>query len=112
MNDIVIPDNNEEEFIAIARRLGCKNLYFLYDHGSYSNKKKDFADSADIKIVNGILANSNKLKKIKNEMDNGVFVASKSSDNDKEVMEGPLANLIFSFEETKERTLSTKGHRA
>ena len=104
MKDIVIPNNNEEEFIAIARRLGYKTLYFLYDYDSYNSRKKNFADSADIKIVNSILADSNKLKKIKNKMESDVvFVAAKSSDNDREVMEGSLANLVFSFEESQRK---------
>ena len=63
--DIVIPGNNEEEFIAIARKLGYKTLYFLYNYDDYQSKKKNFADNADIKIVNGILADSKNLKKIK-----------------------------------------------
>jgi len=104
MMDVVIPDNNEEEFIAIARKLGYKTLYFLYDYDNYQSKKKNFADIQDIKIVNGILADSKNLKKIKNKTEEGsVFVAAKSSDKDMEVMEGSLANLIFSFEENQRK---------
>lgn len=104
MMDIIIPDNNEEEFIAISRKLGYKTLYFLYSYDNYQSKKKNFADSVDIKIVNGIIVDSNKLKKIKNKMEyDGIFVAVKSSDKDMEIMEGSLANLIFSFEENQRR---------
>src|SRR3990167_418739 len=99
MMDIVIPNNNEDEFIAIARKLGYKTLYFLYNYDDYQSKKKNFAGMLDIKIVNGILADSKNLKKIKNKIEEGsVFVAAKSSDNDMETMEGPLANLIFSLD--------------
>lgn len=104
MKDIVIPDNNEEEFIAIAPKLGYKTLYFLYNYDDYQSKNKNFADIPNIKIVNGVLADSKKLKKIKNKMEEGsVFAAAKSSDKDMEVMEGSLANLIFSFEENQRR---------
>ena len=104
MMDIVIPNNNEDEFIAIARKLGYKTLYFLCNYDDYQSKKNNFADIPGIKIVNGILADSKNLKKIKNKMEEGsVFVAAKSSDNDMETMEGPLANLIFSFEENQRR---------
>ena len=102
MMDIVIPNNNEEEFIAIARKLGYKTLCFLYDYYDYQSKKNNFTDIPGIKIVNGILADSKKLKKIKNKIE-GVFVAAKSSDKDMEIMEGSLANLIFSFEENQRR---------
>ncbi len=102
--DIVIPNNNEEEFIAIARKLGYKTLYFLYNYEDYQSKKKNFVDISGIKIVNGILDDSKNLKKIKNEMEKGsVFVAAKSSDKDMEIMEGSLANLIFSFEENQRK---------
>ncbi|MEK6869468.1 MAG: RNase P subunit p30 family protein [Nanoarchaeota archaeon] len=104
MMDIVIPNNNEEEFIAIAHKLGYKTLYFLYNYETYQGKKKNFADIPGIKIVNGILADGKNLKKIKNKMEEeSVFVAAKSSDKDMEIMEGSLANLIFSFEENQRR---------
>src|SRR3989338_7752043 len=104
MMDIVIPNNNEDEFIAIARKLGYKTLYFLYNYDDYQSKKKNFAGMLDIKIINGILADSKNLKKIKNKIEeSSIFVAAKSSDKDMEVIEGSLANLIFSFEENQRR---------
>jgi len=104
MMDIVIPDNNEEEFIAIARKLGYKTLCFLYNYDNYQSKKKNFADILGIKIVKGVLADGKNLKKIKNKIEEDtVFVAAKSSDKDREIMEGSLANLIFSFEENQRR---------
>jgi len=103
MMDIVIPNDNEEEFIAIAHKLGYKTLYFLYDYDNYQSKKKNFADIPGMKIVKGTLADSKNLKKIKNKTEEGVFVAAKSSDKDMEIMEGSLANLIFSFEENQRR---------
>lgn len=103
MMDIVIPDNNEEEFIAIARKLGYKTLCFLYNYDNYC-KKKNFTDIMYIKTIKGIISDSKKLKKIKNKMEERTdFLAVKSSDNDKEIMEGSLANLIFSFEENQRR---------
>ncbi len=102
--DIVIPGNNEEEFIAIARKLGYKTLYFLCNYEDYQSKKKNFANIPSIKIVNGILDDGKNLKKIKNKTEGGsVFVAAKSSDKDMEIMEGSLANLIFSFEENQRK---------
>ena len=40
MIDIVIPNNNEEEFIVIAEKLGYNGLCFLYDLNDYSIKKR------------------------------------------------------------------------
>ena len=39
MIDIVIPNNNEEEFITIAEKLGIKELMFLYPYENYIKLK-------------------------------------------------------------------------
>ena len=41
MIDIVIPNNNEKEFVSIAEKLGYKTLCFLYNFDKYL-EKKDF----------------------------------------------------------------------
>ena len=41
MIDIVIPNNNEEEFITIAGKLGYKELLFLYSFDNYINLKNN-----------------------------------------------------------------------
>ena len=51
MIDIVIPSNNEEEFIAMADRLGYKELCFLYELDDYANKKKELEKTQKIKVL-------------------------------------------------------------
>ena len=87
MMDIVVPDNNEEEFIAMAEKLGYKALCFLYNLNGYLNKQKNF-EAKKIKIYAGILADSKNINKIKSKLNNNdIFVAVKSSTNDKEIIE-------------------------
>ena len=102
--DITIPNNNENEFVAMARKLGYKTIYFLYDLDRYSSTTKNFTGSSDIHIINGILADDKNIKKIKNNLeDKNVFVAIKSSNKDREVIEGSLADLVFSLEDSPKK---------
>jgi len=102
MIDIIIPNNNEKEFILLAEKLGYKTLCFLYNFDKYL-EKKDF-ESKNIKITYGILADRNNINKINNKLKNkNDFVAIKSSENNREIIEASKADLIFSFEENHKR---------
>jgi len=94
MIDIVIPNKNEEEFILMAEKLGYSGLCFLYNFEDYINDKK--FNKNKIKVYNGVLAGNKDMNKIK---DKKVFVAVKSSNNDRDVIEKSKANIIFSFED-------------
>ena len=102
MIDIVIPNNNEEEFIKIAEKLGYKELLFLYNFEEYSEKQQNNkTTSSKIKINYGILASERNIQKINNKFKNkSVFVAIKSSISNREIIERAHANLIFSLEES------------
>tara|TARA_Y100000310_G_scaffold2558_1_gene3286 strand:+ start:3428 stop:4030 length:603 start_codon:yes stop_codon:yes gene_type:complete len=100
MIDIVIPNNNEEEFITIAEKLGYGGICFLYDIEDYLNNKKKLQIGHKLKISFGILANSRNINKIKVKLKGQkVFIAIKSSNMDRQVIEGSKADIIFSFEE-------------
>lgn len=105
MIDIVIPNNNEEEFIQMAEKLGYAGLCFLYDFNGYSNNKKEFKNTnPKITIYTGILADNRNINKIKTKLkDEKIFVAVKSSNNDREIIEKSKADIIFSFEETSRK---------
>ena len=66
MIDIVMPNNNEEEFIFIAKKLGYSGTCYLYNFYDYCNKK-EFADDK-IKIYAGILAYEKDINKIKSKL--------------------------------------------
>ena len=112
MIDVVIPNNNEEDFIAIAEKLGYNGLCFLYDFSDYLSKKKKFGDNK-IKIHTGILADNKNLNKIKNVLEKQsflselkneqTFIAVKSSYNDMNIIEKFKPNIIFSFEDNNKR---------
>ena len=96
MIDIVIPTNNEEEFIVMAEKLGYTGLCFLYDFNDYMNKQ---FENKKIKIDIGVLGDKRNIDKIKRKNEK-IFVVVKSSNNDKEIMERSKADMIFSFEDT------------
>jgi RNase P/RNase MRP subunit p30 len=100
MIDFVVPNNNEEEFIVIADRLGYNGLYFLYNAEDYLNKQGKFsANSEKIRIHTGILADRKSIHKIQNKLLDKAFIVVKSSDNDKGLIERSQINMIFGLEE-------------
>ena len=101
MQDIVVPNNNEKEFISVAGKLGYTTLIFLYDFNGYLNKKENFEFNTKVKINFGILANTNNIYKINSKLKNNeVFTAIKSSRDNRGIIEKSKANLIFSLEES------------
>lgn len=99
--DIVIPNNNEEEFIEMAEKLGYNALCFIYDVGDYLNQNNKIKHNT-IKIHIGILADDKSINRIKLKNKN-TFVAVKSSNNDREVIEKSKADMIFYFEDSVKR---------
>jgi len=103
MIDIVIPNNNEKEFVSIAEKLDYKALCFLYNFDEYLEKKDIEIKNKKIKIQKGILADPENIDRIKNKLKDKVFIAIKSSENNREIIEASKTNLIFSFEENNKR---------
>ena len=98
MIDVVMPNNNEKEFVRIAEKLGYKSLLFLYTFDNFINKKN--FNNGTTKTYNGILANQKNIQKVNNKFRNKkVFIAIKSSNSDRETIEEKQANLVFSLEE-------------
>ncbi|MBI2656040.1 hypothetical protein HYX06_06475 [Candidatus Woesearchaeota archaeon] len=100
-SDVVIPKNNEAEFIEIAAKLGIKKMHFLYDFDGYNEekakKKLDSIDNKKISIEIGFLINQknlNKAAKISR------FLTAKSSDKDRFFIESKKVKIIYGFEES------------
>lgn len=101
MIDIVIPSNNEEEFITMAERLGYSGIYFLYNIKDYLDKLKKFkVKNTKVKVDIGIIIENKDTYKVRNKLKNeDAFIAIKSSMNDRDVMDKLKPSIIFSFEE-------------
>lgn len=100
-SDIVIPKNNEAEFIEVAAKLGIKKLILLYDFDGYDEekiqKKLDSAENKKVNIEIGFLVsqkNLNKAAKISR------FLAAKSSEKDRFFIESKKVKIIYGFEES------------
>ena len=102
-SDIVMPKNNEEEFIEIACRLTFKKIVFLYDPNEYSQEKQQklmHIKSRNMHIETGFIANP---KNISKALGQSKLIAAKSSDKDRILIESKKVNLIYGFEETQKR---------
>jgi len=86
--DIVFPNNNEIEFIAMAKRLGYTYLYFIYSFEKYK-----ISDSKLVK--SGIISTSLNIQKTKKKTD---FVIVKGSSKNRHVLEKQIPNVIYFLE--------------
>ena len=98
--EIVLPNDNEQEFIDIALKLNIKKLYFLYNFDEYDkNKIQEKIDSAENKKINlqiGLIVNQ---KNINKALQQSKLLVAKSSDKDRLFIESKKIKLIYGFEE-------------
>ena len=97
--DIVIPNNNEDEFAVIAAKLGYKKLYFLYDFNEYKDETGKNLEKLSIDFDIGIIVN----KKNANSAGKSKLLVAKSSYDDRELIEGKKVKLIYGFEDVKRK---------
>ena len=99
--DIVIPKNNETEYIQIAGRLGYKKLCFLYDFDYYDEQKmtkklESIKEYDNVSVEIGVLVNQRNFSKAAKH---SKMIAAKSSGNDRTFIESGKAKIIYGFEE-------------
>ena len=93
MVDVIIPKNNEKEFIEIAEKLGKKKLIFLYELKEYKKIKLDH--KTKIKLEKGLLLINNKeLNKIPKDT-KFVFVKNPT----REMIENKKITHVFNLED-------------
>ncbi|MBI3027715.1 hypothetical protein HYY70_06415 [Candidatus Woesearchaeota archaeon] len=96
-SDIVIPNNNEAEFIEIAAKLGTKKLTFLYDFDEYNEgKAQEAIQNHKINAEIGFIVNQKNINRVSKA---SKLLIVKSSDNDRRFIESKKINLIYGFEE-------------
>ena len=103
--DIVIPNNNEAEFIEIASKLGIKKVYFLYDFDYYNEEKtqkklESIKNHKNISIDDGFIVHQ---KNINKAMQQSKLLVAKSSDKDRFFIESKKIKLIYGFEELNKK---------
>ena len=101
LSDIIIPNNNEAEFVEIASKLGIKKLHFLYDFNDYNEEKVQkkllsIKNHHNISIETGIIVNQKNLNKAQQQ---SKFLVAKSSDKDRFFIESKKIRLIYGLEE-------------
>lgn len=93
-HEIVLPENNEEDFLSMAERLGHKQVTFVYPLMHYTEKSKK-AYPGKIAIQYGIIAKPDEVLKAKS-MCRRVIVAN--SDHNRLVIEKLRPTLIYNLE--------------
>jgi len=106
MNDIIIPNNNEAEFIAMATWLGYSNLSFLYDPMvDIEQKKIDISATLgqNLTMECGYIVNEKNahyaLKKIKEK----TLVVSYYDEPMRNLIEEKQVDIVFGFESIRKK---------
>ncbi len=97
--DIVLPENNEAEFIEVALKLGVRKLCFLYDFDQYSEEKTQrklgATENKKINIEIGFLINK---KNMNRAAKFSRLLVAKSADKDRFFIESKKIKIIYGFE--------------
>lgn len=99
--DLVLPKNNEKEFIEIAEKLKIDGLCFVYsfktreDFLKKNEKIKKLQEKTKPRLFSGLIADS---KNISNAKKLANLVIYKSTGNDRHAIEKSKANVVFGLE--------------
>jgi len=96
--DMVFPNNNEEEFIDTASKLGFSQLFFIYEPATIDKLKSKIANlqrNTKIKLMVGAISDPSTIGKAK-KMAEIVLVAS--SEKDRDVLEKSRGIILFGLE--------------
>ena len=99
--DLVLPKNNEKEFIEIAEKLKINGLCFVYffktkeDFLKKNEKIKKLQEKTKLRLFTGLIADSKNINKAKKL---AKLVIYKSSGNDRHAIEKSKANTVFGLE--------------
>ena len=91
MIDLVMPQNNEAEFLKIAERLGYDKIIFLYDTAKKINQVKH----DKIKVITAVITTQGGKAKYPTFLQSG--------DKDQQIIENNPPNAAFGFEAKSER---------
>ncbi|MEM4247049.1 MAG: RNase P subunit p30 family protein [Candidatus Woesearchaeota archaeon] len=92
MIDVVFPENNENEFFVMAKRLGYSGLVLVY-----SSQQEKITSPAGLKVRTAVLAEPVVARQLKKK---GLLVFVKSSERDRIVLEQGSADILFNVENT------------
>ena len=96
MHNIVFPENNEEEFICIAEKLGCDEIIFVYPIDKFCRKKFD----GRIAIKYGVLANEKNIQKAKKLSE---IIVVRATEDSRHLIEKNKNLIIFDFEQSDKK---------
>ncbi len=95
MKDIVFPQQNEQEFVAMAKKLGYTELVFAYE-----TPEQFYTKPASIKISNAVVCDPKKVERYRKKAS---LMLVKHTGQDRYVLEKTKADILFGVEATTER---------
>jgi hypothetical protein len=98
MRDIVFPHNNEQEFYAMAQKLGVNELVLV--HPSKDAAARAPQPPAGLKVKHAVLAEPRKARDLRKQ-GNMIFV--RCSDQDRTVLEQGAADVLFGAESSQSK---------
>lgn len=102
--EIVVPKNNEVEFIEISLKLGIRKILFLYNFDYYTNsiqkKLESLKENKNINVENGFIVNQ---KNLNQAFKVSKLLVVKSSDKDRFFIESKKIKLVYGFEEVQKK---------
>ncbi len=96
--DICLPNNNEEEFILMAKKLAIPSLLFLYefkDRKSFESKKQK---KYDFDIITGLLVNEKNFQKAR-----GLTPYTFAKNPARDLVESGVVTYFYDFEDQNQR---------
>ena len=103
--DIVVPNNNEAEFVEIALKLGIAKLSFLYNFDKHRDEEKiqdklSHVQNSGISTEIGFVVSH---KNLDRAAKHSRLLAAKSSGNDRILVESKKIKLVYGFEEASKK---------
>lgn len=103
--DVVFPNNNEDEFISIATKLGYNALCFVYEFDrnkidKYKELIKNEQSKTKLKLYLGFLVYFNEINKAEKHAE---LILVQNSEKNREVLEKSKADLLFDLETQNKR---------
>ena len=100
--EMVIPNNNEKEFVDIAGKLGIKKIIFLYhfDENIDLNEKFKVIEPENLDMELGLIVNNSNFNQASKK---SRIIVAKSSDKARILMESKKITHIYGFEETSRK---------
>ncbi|MBI4739765.1 hypothetical protein HY772_09605 [Candidatus Woesearchaeota archaeon] len=101
--DVIFPDDNEKEFLEIAKRLGVQELCLVYNDISSLKKVSALQGNTGIKLYSGAVCSPQNIAKYKGKAEFVFVNAGDHPDKVRDILEHGHPDVVFDLECTAKR---------